>query len=50
MGKVYVCPPAAGGVASPTELEAVPDSDQATQAVAEQGCGEVVSCKVVSLS
>ena len=46
MGKVYVCPPAAGGVVSPTELEVVPDSDQATHAVAEQGCGEAASCKL----
>lgn len=46
MVKVYVCPPAAGGVVSSTELEVVSDSDQATHVVAEQGCGEAVSCKV----
>lgn len=46
MDKVYVCPPAAGGVVSPTALEVVPNSDQAIHAVAEQGRGERVRCKV----
>lgn len=46
MGKVYVCPPAAGGVVFPTELEPVLVSDQATHAIGEQGSGEAANCKV----